>query len=273
MTRLILLGGGSFIARSVAKAAGDRGIACVALPHDQQLSTLEPSDCLFNFAISPAYRSDSYSEAGDYDLRAAKAAAKAGAWFGMPSSRRVYSAEQRLDAREDQPTRGDETHYGRNKALTENAVRDALPGKAGIFRLSNIFGYEYDSHLRRPSFLGLMLTSLKQNNKIYFDMSPATRRDFLPVQYCAGLLLDRALARTAGTYNLGSGLPLACGTLASWVQEGYGGGELVAETENVRDEFYLNMDKWRAEFPMPVTELSLRDYCVALGRRLKCEKS
>jgi dTDP-4-dehydrorhamnose reductase/UDP-glucose 4-epimerase len=273
MTRIILLGGGSFIARAVSKAASARGVVHVALSHDEPLNALETSDCVFNFALSPAYSCEAYSEAEDCDLKAARAAAAAGAWFGMLSTRRVYSALERWNAREDMPVAGDETVYGRNKATTEKAILEIPSGMVAIFRLSNVFGYEYDQDARRRTFLGRLLTSLKQNNKIYFDMSPATRRDFLPVESCAGLLLDRALARTTGTYNLGSGLPLACGAVADWVRQGYGGGELVCEPDSVRDEFYLNMDKWRAEFPLPVTQESLRDYCVGLGRRLMCEKS
>jgi UDP-glucose 4-epimerase len=273
MTRIILLGGSSFIARAIAGAAAQRGVAWTSLPHDAPLDILGPSDSLINFALSPAYRTAAYDAAKDCDLRAATAAAQAGAWFGMLSTRRVYGPQERWNATEAGPALGDETAYGRNKARTEETIRTALSGQAGIFRLSNIFGYEYDRDGRRKSFLGIMLTSLKQNNKIHFDMSPNTRRDFLPVEICAGLLVDRAVTRTTGTYNLGSGIALPCGMLANWIQEGYEGGNLICDPETVRDEFYLNMDKWRADFALPIDQEILREYCAGLGRRLKCEKS
>ena len=273
MARILLLGGGSFIARAVAKAANDSGIKCMALPHDHPLDCLAPGDSLLNFALTPAYRNCLYNEAADCDLRAARAAARAGAWFGMLSTRRVYGPQNCWGAQEDAPAAGDETAYGRNKAITEGGVRDALPARAGIFRLSNVIGYEYEWGGQRRSFLSIMLTSLKHKNHIQFDMSPATRRDFLPVEICADMLLNRALTRSVGTYNLGSGFPLSCGALADWIRAGYGGGELVCDPDTVRDEFYLNMDKWRAEFPLPLNEERLRAYCTGLGRRLKCEKS
>ena len=168
---------------------------------------------------------------------------------------------------------GDETAYGRNKALTEKAVLDSLSGLAGIFRLSNIFGYEYDGAPPRKSFLGLMLETLKQENTIFFDMHPDTRRDFLPVELAAALLLDRALDRTQGIYNLGSGFAVNCGDLADWVCEGYGDGRLICDPMTLRDEFFLDMDKWRNQFALPFDESLLQAYCKNLGRRLRCEKS
>jgi nucleoside-diphosphate-sugar epimerase len=203
----------------------------------------------------------------------ARAAAAAGAHNTMLSTRKVYSAEDRWGATEETPAEGDETAYGRNKALTEKAVRAACGERLGIFRLSNVFGYEYSHPVPRRSFLGQLLFSLKQKNVIFFDMHPSTQRDFIPVETCARLLAARAAEGYAGTLNLGSGFAIPCGDLASWVMEGFGGGELICDPMQVRDEFFLNMDQWRSRFPLAVSEAELRDYCVALGRRLKCEKS
>ncbi|MBN9589581.1 MAG: NAD(P)-dependent oxidoreductase [Alphaproteobacteria bacterium] len=257
----------------MADAAAARGLAVLALPHDAALDGLTGTDCLINFALHPAYRTGPYGEDIDCDLAAARAAARVGAAFIMLSTRRVYGPDVRCNAAENCPAEGDETAYGRNKARSEKAVQAAMSGGAGIFRLSNIFGYEYDPDCPRRSFLGILLTSLKRKNKIYFDMSPATRRDFLPVETCADLLLDRAVRRTTGTYNLGSGVALPCGDLADWIREGYGGGELVCDPDIVHDEFFLNMDKWRSQFPLPMNSGILREYCIDLGRSLKCEKS
>jgi nucleoside-diphosphate-sugar epimerase len=273
MTRIILLGKSSFIARNVAKTAAQRDLDCLALPHDAPLDSLSPDDCVINFSLDPAYRAGAYDERTDCDLKAARATAKAGAGFVMLSTRRVYPSGSRWDIREDAPAPGDETAYGRNKAHSERAVHDATEGLAGVFRLSNIFGYEYDPSRPRRSFLGLLLGSLKEEKTIFFDMSPQTKRDFLPVELCAQLLLDRARERQSGTYNLGAGFPVACGELARWVCEGYGDGRLVCEPDTVRDEFYLNMDKWRSRFALPFDQAALRDYCIGLGRRLACEQS
>lgn len=271
--RVVLVGKRSFIARAVAEAARSLALDCVALAHDTPLDGLAATDSVINFALRPEYRSSAYAANSDIDLRTAQAAERAKAHFLMLSTRRVYGPDCRWGATEKMAAQGDETTYGQNKALSETAVLESLSGKAGIFRLSNIFGYEYDAALPRKSFLGLMLQSLKQENTIFFDMHPDTRRDFLPVELTANLLLDRALDRTEGTYNLGSGFAVNCGDLADWVCEGYGDGKLVCDPPIRRDEFFLKMDKWRSQFDLPIDENTIHDYCVGLGRRLRCEKS
>lgn len=271
--RIVLVGKGSFIARAVAEVARSRALDCVALARDAPLDNLAATDSVINFALRPEYRSSPYAAGSDIDLQTAQAAKRVKAHLVMLSTRRVYGPDCRWGATEEMTAKGDETAYGRNKALTEIAILESLSGKAGIFRLSNIFGYEYDATFSRKSFFGLMLESLKQENTIFFDMHPDTRRDFLPVELAASLLLDRALDRTEGVYNLGCGFATNCGDLADWVCEGYGDGRLVYDPPIPRDEFFLKMDKWRNQFDLPINENTLHDYCVGLGRRLRCEKS
>ena len=165
MARVFLLGSSSFIARAVVQAAKKRAIVCAALPRGASLDRLMPTDSLINFAITPAYRSSPYDEGQDCDLQAARTAKAAGAWFGMMSTRRVYGPTARWGAQEDGQASGDETIYGCNKARTEAAIRELLPSRAGLFRLSNIIGYEYDEARLRNSFLGTLLFSLKKKDK------------------------------------------------------------------------------------------------------------
>ncbi len=271
--RIVIIGGGSFIAGCVAHACREADIDWIALRHHQDpTSTILPTDCVINFALHPRYCAEAYDAVHDWDLRAARLAASKGARFTMLSTRRVYAAPVRWNAAESAAATGDETAYGRNKAVSEVAVQEACGGNAAIFRLSNIFGYEYKMESPRHSFLGRLLGTLKQQNKIFFDMHPATKRDFLPVEICAGLLVTAAGRAVSGTFNLGSGIPTACGSLAGWIMDGFGGGELTCE-DQPKDEFYLNMEKWRTRFDLPITEEVLRNYCVGLGQRLKCEKS
>lgn len=270
--RIILVGRGSFISRAVAEVCASRGVEHLALGHEENpREYLRPSDTVINFAISPTYRFAPYDAAQDYDLRTAEAAVATGAHFVMLSTRRVYACEERWNATEMSVADGDETVYGRNKAITEKLVRQLSGGHAGIFRLANIFGYEYSPAPRR-SFLGQMLHNLREKKTVFFDMHPASRRDFIPVETCAELLTARATDRTAGTYNLGSGVATPCGDVANWVIEGFGSGQVICDTSMMRDEFYLNMQNWRNRFELPVDSDSLREYCKGLGERLACEK-
>lgn len=265
--RIALVGKNSFIATSVASEARRRGFMVEALSHNAW-QDMRDVDIVINFSLHPNYRVGPYNAVGDQDVLVAQRANEVGALFVMLSTRRVYGADARWNASEDMAADGDESAYGRNKAISEKAVWRITGGKAAIYRLSNVFGFE----LGRRSFLGQMLTRLREKNEISFDMHPDTRRDFLPVETVSRALLDRAQERTLGVFNLGSGYGTPCGAVAQWVMNGYGSGHLVHGEALLHDEFFLNMDKWRTAFGPLKQETSLEDYCTQLGRRLKCEK-
>ena len=116
----------------------------------------------------------------------------------------------------------------------------------------------------------MMLGGLRDQETIIFDMAPATRRDFLPVEWCAAAIVRAARAGLSGTYNMGSGFPVACGEVARWLITGYGRGQLAVTRDEIRDEFFLDMAKWQAENLLPpVSYNDLQTICVELGRRLR----
>jgi nucleoside-diphosphate-sugar epimerase len=268
--RVILVGGGSFIARHVRPELTAQGCEAISLPHDASLGdALRGSDTVVNFAIAPAAFTAPYDPDIDQDLRVAEAAAEAGCRFVMCSTRRVYGADVRLGAVETDSANGDETQYGRNKAHSEKAAIRICGEQATILRLSNIFGLEYDAGRQRTSFFAQMLRGLRQDGLVRFNMSGLTRRDFLPVEICARAVVTAIQARVGGIFNLGAGFPVTCAALAQAVIAGYGEGRLAVDTDQVRDEFFLNMGKWHSRFPAPIGEPELLAYCTELGRRLR----
>lgn len=268
--RVVVFGNTSFIARRLVEAGRRRRLAIVAVPHSAAADdVLCGGDAVINCALHPAYSNRAYETALDVDLQIARAAAQAGAHFTMLSTRRVYPSTVRWDAREDGPAMGDETIYGQNKARTEAAIGNALKGQVTILRLSNIIGFEYEQQAVRLSFMGRLLRTLRRDRVIRYDMHPATRRDFLPAEDCANAILTASLQRLIGTWNLGAGFAVSCGDIADWIMLGYGGGRLIVENAEVRDEFVLNMDKWRAVLPPSVSLDRLRRYCIELGEGLQ----
>jgi len=273
MMRLVLVGGGSFIARHMHRAGLKSGVDILSVPHDTDLGpVLKSSDAVINFALNPAYFSGSYSEENDCDLRTARHAARAGARMAMLSTRRVYPSAVRWNAHETDEAIGDETAYGKNKARSEASILELFNGRVAIFRLSNVFGFEYEPDRNRRTFLAQMMRTLKTENAIRFDMHPDTRRDFIPVEAGVKAILLRVQEAVDGIFNLGCGFPVRCGDVARWVMEGYGGGALAVDPPAVKDEFFLNMDRWQSRFDPPIDPDGLRLYCQELGERLQLAK-
>ncbi len=268
--RIVIVGLRSFVAGSVAPLAAKTGLEVVSLAHDAPLeASLRPDDAVINFALHPDYRSKPYDAEKDCDLAAALASKRVGARFVMLSTRRVYPEAERWGAKETCAAQGDETAYGKNKARTEAAILDAVGESATILRLSNVFGHEYDATESRRTFFAQALTSLKKRGRIVLDMNPRTRRDFVPVERCAAAIVAVAADRKSGIFNIGCGFPVACGDIAQWIIDGYGSGEIVVIDSGVRDEFFLDVEKWRVAFGELVGRVELQRSCEELGRRLR----
>ena len=69
----------------------------------------------------------------------------------MLSTRRVYPSSTRWDARETEAALGDETFYGRNKPAARPVF--SIFSSRYDFRLSNVFGFEYEPGRNRRTFL------------------------------------------------------------------------------------------------------------------------
>ncbi|MGA7675049.1 MAG: SDR family oxidoreductase [Rhizomicrobium sp.] len=269
--RLVLVGAGSFIARHVYAASLTKKIKAVGLPHDADLArVLHANDTVINFGLTPEYKTSAYSEKYDFDLRIARIANASGARVIMLSTRKVYPTANKWGSKEAEAAEGDGCFYGCNKARSEALIHDLMGQSLTILRCSNVFGYEYVAGQLRRTFFGQMLAELREMGTITFDMSPNTRRDFLPVEQCAGAIIAVIMAGASGVYNVGCGFPIFCGDVANWIMAGYGEGTLVISRDEIRDEFFLDMTKWQASnFPVLVTQDTLRSYCVDLGRRLR----
>ena len=268
--RLALIGSGSYIARHVKTIAEAQGVDVFSFPRDAVLNEiLSGMDVAINFTLHPDYQNSNYDEANDLDLKAAQAAAKNGVRFLMLSTRRVYPTGAKWDAREDGAAGGDETVYGRNKAISEAAVRDVMGNAGVILRLSNIIGFEYERDRTRKTFMAMVLGRLRSSLEISFDMDPLTLRDFLPVEVCADGIVRIAQTQLSGVFNLGCGFGVPCGEIAQAVLKGFGKGELVVTCREIRDAFFLNMTRWNSHFAPLVAHDGLISYCEALGRRLK----
>lgn len=259
--RVVIVGKTGFLARHILSAAQAEGLEASAIAHDSELdAAFRGASHIANCAMHPDLRVRDYREELDFDRKIAGLARQSGASFIMLSSRSVY--RDGWNAREDDQASGNGTIYGRNKAVSEEAVR-ATGVKCTILRLSNIFGHE----LGRHTFLGQLQTSLKASRKIVFDMSPATRRDFLPVEAAATMITRLIKSGRDGVFNLGCGVPIACGDIAAAVIDGFGRGELVVTDDRVRDEFFLNMDKSAGLGIACQPELVLQR-CRAIGQSL-----
>ncbi len=266
---MIVAGGSSFVGGHILEAARGRLPAMAVDARAWSDDLVTPDDVVVTCALHPAYRSEPYEAAFDIERSIAESAARGGAKVIMLSTRRVYPAACRWGARESDPAPGDETRYGQNKARTEQAVLASAGDNARVLRLSNVFGFEYQSGATaRTTFFGMMLSRLRGQGEIYLDVAPATRRDFIPVDWAATAVVSAALVWRGGILNIGAGGAVSCGEIAEQVIAGYGSGVLRC-ADGVRDEFYLDTSKWLNEFGVARSSAELLAAARLIGEKLQ----
>lgn len=268
-----VVGAGSFIGRALrtrAETTNWRFLDWRAALADD--SWLDGVDCLINCAFDPALKREPYSVARDIDLQLAKRLLDySHVNYLMLSSRMVYGPaadDGRLhEALLPQPI----NLYGAAKWQSEQALQRLLGERLTVVRLSNVCGYELVAG--RQSFFAMASRNLKEHKRIVLDMSPFIERDFLPVETLAAWLPRIALTPQPGLFNLGAGQGTATGRIAQWLIQGFGEGELLVNNLREHDPFWLDLSATAHAYGVPgVDATQLRDYCLALGQRLRLEK-
>lgn len=260
--KVVLVGKNSFLARLFR--ARTKLLDIVELSHGDVASTsFASADCVINFALDPRLMREPYDSERDIDLAIA-AKLPASTRYVMMSSRMVYAADEAAGAVEHRATGLNQ--YGCNKLETERRLHGLLGDRLAIVRVANVLGW--DAGCPRTSFLLRVIGSLRDNNRIVYDISPFVRKDFITAEYLVHAIEQACAPSCAGAFNLGSGMAIEVGHIAMWIIEGYGRGELVITSPRHVDEFWLDMTRAQEVFGSPPSLEQLRAACLTLGRTI-----
>lgn len=267
---ILVVGKNSFIAGHLLQCLDGDQVSAVSHDALKQQDLLDGVDIVINAARHPGSSQQDYDmDDLDPDIRLARQIGDRDIQMIMLSSRKVYAPSDRPLA-ETSPT-GPNDAYGTHKLRAEQSLFDLLGERLTILRLANIFGDEQVAG--RRSFLAVLLNRLAEHNQIRYNISPFVERDFLPVEIVAKLLSKILQKPPGGVINIGSGLPLQIGKLALWIMEGFGGGELLIDAYEEKDQFVLDITKLEDRYGLPVTLEDLRQRCLDLGSTLRHQLS
>lgn len=268
--RITLIGKNSFLAQQVCALDPSLSKHWTLLSHQDALSDrswAKASDIVINFAFNPDLKQEDYSPIKDVDFLLASYMRDTGAHYIMPSTRMVYGEPPQDLVLQENSAPTPFNHYGQNKWQAEQALASLLPPERyTILRIGNIFGFEPN----RPTFFGAMLTSLKNNGQISFDIAASSQRDFLPSFRFAEYIHRILQSPKGGLYNVASGFGTSPQELADWLIEGYGFGEVIYIDHKTAGQFILNMDKTCEAFNLPVyNKAALKNDVISLGQQLR----
>jgi len=217
-------------------------------------------DVVINCALDPDLRSSPYNPNKDIDIKVAR---RFTGHFIMFSSRKVYGTYEHLHTFTENSQLNPCDHYSANKVITESKIAEQTDNHT-ILRASNVFGYEYN----RKSFMGYMMDRLKDSGTIEIDISPYTIKDFISVDDLAVITKAVVDKQLKGVYNLGSGIGELTGNIAKYLIKGYGSGDLLCKSKQLKDQFILDNTKLLQHLQIENYQFNIEKAIVDLGKQL-----
>jgi hypothetical protein len=242
--------------------------------HDLDKINFKNFTHLLNFSFNHKLQTINYNEKIDFDLKLSKIISKYKIIYIFLSSRLVYSGiktkfTENLKLRP-------QSIYGKNKLITEGKIRNILPDKHLILRLSTMLYFNLSHHKKnnikqkkRELFSYTMLINLKKNKKIVFDFKKNTYKDFIIPSYYAKSIDRLILNNITGTYNLCSGLKIRVEEIAKKIINGFKKGTVIFEDKNnVHQNFFMSNKLILKKIGIFLSKKQIYDYCFKLGSRI-----
>jgi dTDP-4-dehydrorhamnose reductase len=224
---------------------------------------LKDYNVILNCSIMDVYKNDVYSEDNDVDIKLARLAEKSGIHYIMISTRKVYGISNSVANYNERSDLNPSDRYSENKLITEFKIKEMMDSYT-ILRPSNVFGYEP----RRKSFMGFCMNQLIDSNKIVYDISANTIRDFIDVDTFTKVVNQICQVKAKGLYNVGSNIGLSVGDVSKYLIKGYGSGNLIADSEKLFDQFILDNTKIKSELGINIDIVDFEKIIVDLGSKL-----
>lgn len=169
------------------------------------ISLLAEADWIINFAMSPVCYQKDMSEDELLDIQIARCIKDFNAKYIFISSRKVYGQfPQCFCHKETDPLLGQDW-YARNKIKTEQNLKEILPGRLTILRISNVLG-EPVLRTGYKTFIGWICESFLQSGKLIVTQNMSSVKDFVTKVFIHENLAEIIKLKILGTFNLSSGI-------------------------------------------------------------------
>ena len=114
-----------------------------------------------------------------------------------------------------------------------------------------------------------MLSSLKKNNKISFDFSDDTYKDFITPEYFSKCLDKLIMNNMCGTYNICSGLKIYVKDIAEKIIYGFKSGKVIFKEIKKKQSFLMSNSKLFNKIKVYLNTNDIYNYCIFMGKSIK----
>jgi UDP-glucose 4-epimerase len=264
--KILIIGKNSFLASEFIKKLEIGRYEVLSHREALARNNFEGIGCIINFAYHPFFVENCYKEEFDIDYLIRNKILKNHIHYVMISSRRVYGQNQGWNSSENDKPAPNEW-YGINKHITEKKLLEIKPNAITILRVSNVIGKELNpDRLRMGSYL---INCLLRKGKIEISYSLKTKKDVISINYFSEVLNWIICAQPDGIFNIGSGNSQPIGTIAQWIINGFGKGEILCHSNIVEDNFQLDNSKFVQLSGLKETSIELEKFITNLGKEIR----
>lgn len=264
--KILIIGKNSFLATEFIKKLEIWQYEALSYREALARKNFEGISCIINFAYHPFLASNSYKEEFDIDFLIRNKILKTNIHYVMISSRRVYGQNHGWNSSENDKPAPTE-YYGINKQLTENKLLEIKPNAITILRVCNVIGKELNpDRLRMGSYL---INCLLTKGKIEISYSLESKKDVISSDFLSQVLYWVSCNTPEGIFNIGSGCSQAIGSIAKWMINGFGDGEVLSFSDVVVDNFQLDTSKFFQLSGLKESSMELEKFIINLGREIR----
>ncbi len=262
--KILVIGKNSLLAKNYQKLSKIVNTDFISR-HSLSKLDLKSYSHIINFCIEPDIYKHNYNLKNVLDKKICSLIKNTDTIYVMPSSRLVYSKNVNYPISEKTKKYNSNNIYGKNKKKIENIVRKELTNNYLILRISTILLFDIS---KRRLFISTILRNLKKKNKIYFDISPDSFKDFITIELFTKMLDNLIKRKETGIFNLSSGIPVKICEILKKIISGYGRGKIKYSNEKKKDSYVLNNKKLKKKYKFSISKNYILNYCKKIGERL-----
>ena len=258
--KLLLIGQKSFISNSIYKFLKKK----IKIKKISYEDFKKCNDIFFknfthicNCAIKKQYQKNKYSFKNDIDLDIIQQIKKFKIKYIFLSSRKVYFPKD--DIKEKSKLKPI-CNYSKNKLITEKKIKNILPNRYLILRVSNVIGKKNIKLMSRKISITFIdnFFKLKKKKKIFYENF---YKDFLSEKQFSLIFYEILKKNLKGTYNVSLGEKVFISEILFALNKNKIDKKFIKLNHVSNDSFVLNNQKLKSKINIKITKRDLLKYC------------
>lgn len=210
-----------------------------------------------NCAIKKRYQKNKYSLKNDIDIDIIQRIKKFKIKYIFLSSRKVYFPKDNIKEKSKlKPI----CNYSKNKLITEKKIKNILPNRYLILRVSNIIGKKNIKPISRKISITFIdnFFKLKKRKKIFYENF---YKDFLSEKQFSLIFNEILKKNLKGTYNVSLGEKVFISEILFALNKNKIDKRFIKLNHVSNDNFVLNNQKLKSKINIKILKKDLLKYC------------